>query len=435
MYFKKALQYSFFGKALNTLLVFVINLLLVRILGVQNSGLFFYSITMLGLFMLLLSCSLESGIIYHASKNENIIAPITAVVFPWLIILGVVSTVLLREVHLYFTTNLAVAYVLSNLIILYFTALFYAKKWFGALNFILVAVNFVLMCLLWYEHFYKQDLATLTQRHYFSAVNLYVYTFCVQAVLLILYFLIRAKIILLNPFKNIGLVKNIFKYSLFSFISNILFFLVTRIDYFFVQHYCTEDALSNYIQVSKLGQLFFFLPTVIATVIFPYSSANEDSTYVSKVQLLCRIIVWFFIFAFCFVVLTGYWLFPWLFGKDFGMMYTAMLYYLPGFFSLSIVTLLAAYLAGKGMIKTNLVATITTLIIVVTGDVILIPNFGINGAALVSSLGYFVCMLYLLCVYKIKMQCVIVNFFAITRKDFQLAGLLKKVKAKGENNK
>ncbi len=428
MHFKKALKYSFFGKVLNTLLIFVINLLLVRILGVQNSGLFFYSITILGLFMLLLSCSLESGITYYASKNENITAPIIALVFPWLIIQAVVSLVLLNKVHLYFTNNLAVAYVLSNLIILYFTALFYAKKWFGALNFILVVVNSVLTCLLCYEYFYKPAAASLRQWYYLSPVKLYVYTFCVQAVLLVFYFLAHTKIVIFNPFKNVGLTKNIFKYSLFSFISNVLFFLVTRIDYFFVQHYCTEVALSNYIQVSKLGQLILFLPSVIATVIFPYSSMNEHNAYINKVQLLCRIVIWFFILVFGFALLTGYWLFPWLFGKDFGMMYVAMLYYLPGFFSLCIVTVLASHLGGKGMIKANLNATIAALIVVVTGGVIAIPCFGINAAAAVSSLGYFVCMLYLLWIYKIKMQCAIIDFFSVSIKDLRLIGLLVKSK-------
>ncbi|MEO6721817.1 MAG: oligosaccharide flippase family protein, partial [Ferruginibacter sp.] len=202
--------------------------------------------------------------------------------------------------------------------------------------------------------------------------------------------------------------------------SNIIFFLVTRIDYFFVEKFCDEAALSNYVQASKMGQLFILLPTMIASVLFPYSSGMESKEYLHKLQSVCRIITALSIPVSLVVIAGGYWIFPWLFGRDFTQMYTAMIWYLPGFYSLSLVTLLAAYLAGRAMLTTNLLASAIALMIVIAGDILLIPLYGINAAAGVSSAAYLVCLIYLLTVYKNRLGCRYRHFFSFKKADIFL---------------
>ena len=436
MQFTKALQHTIGWKALNTILTFFINLILVRILGAEGSGDFFYSIALLSFFTLLISWSLEAGITYYGSKNVESIASITIFVLPWLVVQAFVSGMLIQYLPIHTHPQLSWLYVLSNLVIIYCSALYYARKWFIPVNLLVCIVNaVVLFMLLWTYHFGGQGFEKLTDLvnekiklpHKSNNDNgvllghlIYFSGFFIQAILLSIVFFIKTgfkrEIILYQPALN----RKIFIFSSIAFISNILFFLVTRIDYYFVQKYCSEIALSNYVQVSKMGQLLVLLPSMMAGVIFPFSSGIQDKNYLEQLQVLCRGIGLLFIPVSITVVLTGYWLFPWLFGNGFSMMYAAMILYLPGFYCLSLVTLLAAHLAGNALLSRNMIASAIALLAVITGDILLIPLWGIYAAAAVSSAAYFLCMVYLLLVYKNNIGSRPGLFFAWRRRDVQL---------------
>ena len=51
------------------------------------------------------------------------------------------------------------------------------------------------------------------------------------------------------------ILKIVIRYSLFALMANLIYFLVNRIDYWFVEHYCSAEDLGNYIQASKLAQM------------------------------------------------------------------------------------------------------------------------------------------------------------------------------------
>ncbi len=444
MQFTKALQHSIGWKALNTILIFLINLLLVRILGATASGDFFYSITLLSFITLIISWSMESGITYYGSNQTNSIASITIFILPWLLLQAIITWGLLYLIPVHIGRQLSWLYVVSNLVIIYFSALYYATKSFVSINVTICVVNsIVLVGLIWVYsrfgneeekigEFMKEMLAQKSSANiqvfgdgmysdaFYFAELVYFGGFLLQALTLAMIFFIKLRHKFTVKSLNPMLIRKIFVYSSIAFISNIVFFLVTRIDYFFVEKYCSEIALSNYVQVSKMGQLLVLLPTIIAGVVFPYSSGFEEDLYLVKLHALCRIIGFLFLPVAILVIISGYWIFPWLFGDGFADMYPAMLFYLPGFYFLSIVTLLAAYIAGRAMLTKNLVASGIALVIVIAGDIFLIPVWGINGAAAVSSLSYFLCMVYLLWIFKQHFGSKPKDFFVIQLKDLQL---------------
>lgn len=388
---------------------------------------------------------MESGITFFGSNNLDSISSITLFILPWLLFQALVTLGVLYLIPINLDKELSWIYVISNLVIIYFSGLYYATKLFDSINIIICLINsFVLAGLAWiYIAFgsmnekllevFSESLANhsssnislvgkgqVSEALYFSKLT-YFGGFLLQGFTLAIVFFIKFKPKFSAIVFNRALIKKVLIYSSVAFISNIIFFLVTRIDYFFVEKYCSEIALSNYVQVSKMGQLLILLPTIIASVVFPYSSSGAlDNEYLIKIQSLCRIIGLLFVPAAGLIIFTGYWVFPWLFGTGFKSMYPAMLLYLPGFYFLSIVTLLAAYIAGKAMVSKNLLASGIALVVVITGDVFLIPAGGIKAAAAVSSLGYFLCLLYLLWVFKQSFDCKAKDFFAFRSKDLQL---------------
>jgi O-antigen/teichoic acid export membrane protein len=422
MHFNKTLKHIIVWKVVNTILLFLINLLMVRLLGVSKSGDFFYDIAVLSFLVLIISWSLESGIIYYCSKDDRTIPSLVVFVLLLLIIQALISVVVLKNAALIISNYLSVVFVLSNITIIYFSAFFSAKKMFIRFNIISCIVNFItaiILCCCWMDF---QLIAIF--KNYFT--DAYIFSFTVQAFLFVMIILFDSKEIKVNLTKASPLIKNIFTYSSFAFISNIIFFLVVRIDYFFVQKYCSAAALSNYVQVSKCGQLLILIPAIIAGIVFPYSAGSSHDMPLKKVQQLCSTITVIFVPVIILIILTGSWILPWLFGGGFNLMYVTLLLYLPGFFSLSIIAVLAANLAGKKLLNASIVASLMALIIVVALDVLLIPSGGIYAAAIASSLAYIACGLYLLWFYKTKFKCSIADFFSLSTKEMRNISIISK---------
>ena len=205
-------------------------------------------------------------------------------------------------------------------------------------------------------------------------------------------------------------------------------FLMYRIDYWFVNKYCGDDELGNYIQACKLAQLFFIVPSILAAVVFPMTASGRREEMNEKMQLLSRGLILFYSIACLCLLLTGFWLFPLVFGSTFQKMYLPFILLIPAILSYSVIHLLAAYYSGKKVLRVNLTGNILALTIIVTGDYLIIPKFGIAGAAVVSSIGYICYMSYMLLAHAKEYKSSFVDFLLFRKTDAQL--LMRLVKEK-----
>ena len=73
-----------------------------------------------------------------------------------------------------------------------------------------------------------------------------------------------------------------------------------------------------------------------------------------------------------------------------------MIYFLPGFLCLGLLTLLNAVYIARGQIMRMLLGDIIGFILLIILDVVLLPHFNIQAAALISSVCYAVVFLFLL---------------------------------------
>jgi O-antigen/teichoic acid export membrane protein len=193
-----------------------------------------------------------------------------------------------------------------------------------------------------------------------------------------------------------------------------------RVDYFFVEKYCTADELGNYIQVSKIVHLFFILPTILASAVFPITAGGRKEDINKLLTLLSRSI--FLLYTLCCVVLAllGKWLFPFVFGESFTGMYQPFLWLIPGIISLSGIFTLTAYFAGRNRIRINIIGSVYALVVIVVGDILFIPKYGIEAAAIISSIGYIVYQVYIITVFKKEYQTAVADFFIFRSDDWKL---------------
>ena len=401
---------------------FIINIVIARHFQASVSGTVYYISSMYALVVLLSGLSLESGIIYFAAKKEIPLARLFNFSMIWSLIIGLVIFLLacffFEDGYQGISTTLlvlsAVLYISGNLLITYCSGFFYARNNFSVPNIIIITGTIILIVLVPYGG--RSVIPSINDENYF-----YVYfsSFFVQGICMA----IAAKIKYVKEgvlqFLSVVEFKLLFRYCSLAFMGNIIFFLLYRVDYFFVEKYCTAEELGNYIQVSKMVHLFFILPTILAGAVFPLTAGGQKERINNLLTLLSRSIFFLYVFACFFLALTGKWLFPLVFGESFTGMYQPFLCLIPGILSLSGIFTLTAYFAGRNRIKINITGSVYALAVILVGDLIFIPNYGINAAAMISSLGYIVYQVYVIAVFKKEYPCSVADFFIFRSSDWK----------------
>ena len=209
------------------------------------------------------------------------------------------------------------------------------------------------------------------------------------------------------------------RYCSLAFLGNVIYFFLYRIDYWFVEKYCTPAELGNYIQVSKLGHLFFILPTILASAVFPLTAGGKKEDVIHMLMLLLRIIFTGYLLCCGLLALTGRWLFPFVFGESFSDMYQPFLLLIPGILSLSGLFVVTAYFAGRDKVRTNITGSIYALAVILAGDIIFIPRYGILAAALVSSVGYIVFQVYIITEFRKESAVPLGRLFLLRASDIR----------------
>ena len=183
----------------------------------------------------------------------------------------------------------------------------------------------------------------------------------------------------------------------------------------------SKDDLGNYVQASKLVQLFITIPVLAASVIFPSTVVGERTRTQENLAKACRILFTGFLVLLFILVLIGKFLFPWLYGNSFNDMYTPFVAMIPGILAISLQSLIAAWFAGTNQVKYNIYGALIALVIILLLDVLLIPYYGIIGAAIASSVAYISYFLYQYFIFTRQSNHSIKDFIVLNKGDIQWA--------------
>lgn len=394
MSFNRLLMRVILWRGIYFLSAFLLNVFFVRYYGAAGSSTVYYLINLYSFVLLVASFSMETGMSFYLARGQANEGELSSLACLWTLVFSLLSLLLLRIYFLFFDSDVpaslfgmtALTFIPGQLLVTFFTALFYAKEASVLPNMILVAVNLVFILLIPSAGIVHMGLGgEMYLRIYFWGI-------LVQGLLLAIVFMRKYGGTFRLPDGRI--LKNIFRYSIVALTANVLFFLVYRVDYWFVKRFCTAEQLGNYIQVSKLGQIVLLLPGILASVIFPRTALGKHEDMARALSRMIRIAVLLFCLMFVVTFFTGRTVFPLVFGRSLDQMYMPMLILLPGVLFLSVLSLLSAYFAGIHRPDVNAKGALAGLAVIVIGDALIIPRYHIAGAAAVSSAGYLVCMLY-----------------------------------------
>jgi O-antigen/teichoic acid export membrane protein len=263
-------------------------------------------------------------------------------------------------------------------------------------------------------------------------IQLYFYSFLVQGFLCVVLFFVydRKSVQIVLPAS--GEWSQVLNYASKAFAANLLAFLLTRVDYWLIE-FLTNDhaALGNYIQASRLVQLFQMLPVILATTVFPAVSSGRRSGMVEVIQTLSRLLLVFYLALIIVLACVGQWLFPLIFGASFSEMYPVFLLLSPGLIATMVMALICSYLAAINKIQRNIWVSVAGLAFILPVDAIVIPWAGITGAAIVCSIGY--CISFVTAFYFLKKETDVLLKDFIVLRTTDITFLLSKLNFTNRN--
>jgi O-antigen/teichoic acid export membrane protein len=200
-----------------------------------------------------------------------------------------------------------------------------------------------------------------------------------------------------------GLLRAVFRYGFFVQIANLTQFLNYRLSYYFVEAWLGRASLGVFEVGNKLADGLWLFPKSVALVQYSViANAPPEKDVVLLTLRLFRFVTVGALLLACALVVLPETFYLWLLGEQYAGIHRVILFLAPGMVSMSASMILAHYFAGVGKHYINTIGSIIGLGAILLSCSLLIPRFGLSGAALAASLTYTCSLIYHLIMFTIR---------------------------------
>ncbi len=192
-----------------------------------------------------------------------------------------------------------------------------------------------------------------------------------------------------SPWPGLAGLRPLARYSMLIHAGNTLQFMVQRIDVLFVSVLLGMRQVGLYSVGYALAELFLLVPQRLGVLYLPRAAGQMPASQKTEEVCFSTSAVFLGTLASAAILaVVGPVAIRLLYGSAFAGSVPPFLLLLPGVCALAINNILSAYLAGVGRIETIVFVAGVGLTSNILLNLILIPRYGISGAALSSSLCY-----------------------------------------------
>lgn len=193
-----------------------------------------------------------------------------------------------------------------------------------------------------------------------------------------------------------------------------------RLDVFVVNYFLNSAQLGVYALGVVIAEALWQIPGAAGLALFPRTARTTEQEATEFTCLVMRQIL-LLSAAGAIAIALGSWLFlPLVFGEQFRPSIAVVWMLLPGSLALSLGRVGVSDLAGRGKNGYSSVFAITSLVVTVVLDFLLIPRLGIQGAALASTAAYSTNALLILAALKYELKVPWKSFLAPSWADLTL---------------
>jgi O-antigen/teichoic acid export membrane protein len=421
--FSKDSLITFLSEVLIFIFGFAASIILARILGPTGKGIYSLILLIPGLLLTFGSFGIESANVYFVGsrkyKIEDIVSNSLILAFFLSVFLILIFLVIsqLNFFQDFIRTNqipilylwLAVLIIPLSLLLGFFRNILRGKGDITDYNKVrilesaifLIGIIFFLM---------------IFQKNIFGAVLSYLLSIICACLLNV--FLIR-KITQIRFYLTKNLLRDSLIYGGKVYLANAMSFLNYRLDMLLIALFLTPAAVGFYSIAVGIAEKLFIISGTLAGVLFPKISSlssGEASDFTPKVS---RHTFFLMIVASLFLAILAQPLIKILFGVNFLPSVLPLLILLPGIIAFGIGGVLAADLSGRGRPEFAFYSSFACLIVNIILNIIFIPKWGIGGAALASSISYWIDTLIILLVFLKISQKSLSEILIIKKEDFR----------------
>lgn len=399
MKYAKNSSWLFIEKILRMVVVFFVGVWLVRYLGPEQFGLFSYAQSFVGLFMAVASLGLDGILVRELLKDESRRDQLMGTAFI-LKFIGAFLVIILLVFAIQFTDNdtytntlifiIALATFLHsfNVIDFYFQSQVLSKYTVYTRSISLFISSVVKIALILNE-------ATLIT---------FAWIVVLESLMLVvgyIYFYIKQNNFVSGTLSfslfswkfNLETAKNLLKDSwplMFSFMAIAIY---VRIDQVMIKEMLDAEAVGQYAAAVKLSEAWYFIPSVIAASLFPAimnAKKQNKELYYARLQKLYDLMVWMAIAIALPMTFLSDWIVDLVYGSQYSQAGTVLMIHIWTGMFVFLGIAFGQYLIAENFTKKALYRTLLGAVSNISLNYILIPIYGINGAAIATLLGQFI---------------------------------------------
>lgn len=219
--------------------------------------------------------------------------------------------------------------------------------------------------------------------------------------------------------KLLWMFKELFMYGFFPMLALLMTTLNYRIDVLMLRQYAfiVEAAIGVYSIGITVSEKMVLIPETLQGILASKLAKGADE---SEVVRICRLCLYASVFLCVVVLILGEWLIRFMYGPEYDGAYTVVLISAVGAVAVGYFKLISQYnIINKMQIK-NVIMLSVAIAINIIGNYILVPVWGINGAAISTCIGHLVCGIVFLIWFSRIAKCSPLKMIVPQREDFQL---------------
>lgn len=390
-YFKNT-SWLFFEKMLRMFVGLFVGIWVTRYLGPERFGLFSYAQSLVGLFAAIATLGLDGIVVKELVKDESRANELIGTAF-YLKLMGAILTLLILAVATYFTsndryTNLLVFIIASatifqsfNVVDMYFQSKVLSKYVVfsniislfisSIVKIILILINAPLVAFAWVILFDSIVLA------------LGLISFFIK------YSTSEIKKIIFNKTIAISLLKDSWPLIL----SGVVVSIYMKIDQVMIQEMLGSEAVGQYAAATRLSEIWYFIPTVVASSLFPAivnAKRQSEELYYDRLQKLFDLVVWIAIAIALPITFLSDMIVNMLYGEQYNQAASVLMIHI-----WASVFVFLGVVGGNWFINENLQLlafwrTFYGMISNIFLNLLLITKYGIQGAAIATLISYMI---------------------------------------------
>lgn len=381
--------WMFLGRIFILGISFLVGIYIARYLGPSNYGLFNYVISFVGLFGFLTSFGIDNiasrEIIKNHDKKDEIISTSfyikltgSLIAIISIVIISILTTKDLLTLWLIWIFSLGFIPQAFNIIEIYFQSQVLSKKIVTA-----QIISNIISTIL------KIICITLNKGIFWLSIIYIIETSIYAIILLFSFRKFGNHIKKWNFNKNVA--KNLLKDSWPLILSSIAISIYMKIDQVMIKNILGNEQAGVYAVAVKLSEVWYFIPSLICTSLSPAiikSVTINKELFENRLKKLYFLMFWISFSIASTTTILAYPIIKILFGTAYiGAITTLQIYVWAGI-GVSLGVAVSQSLLANNLTKISFYNTLLGAIINIILNIILIPKFGINGAAIATLISY-----------------------------------------------